>query len=66
MSAWAAVLTAGRYDDQRCNAPAGYPADMGPDELLPEQTRDDVDTDDTSDTDHEAWLRDQVPPHYGE
>lgn len=37
-----------------------------PEDLLPEQTRDDIDTQDASeDADRDAWLREQVPPHHG-
>jgi hypothetical protein len=39
---------------------------MGPEDLLPEQTRDDVDPEDAIDeAGHDQWLRDQVPPHHG-
>jgi len=39
---------------------------MGPEDVLPEQTSDDIDTDDALErADREAWLRDQVPPHHG-
>ena len=40
--------------------------DVAPEELLPEQTRDDIDTEDVRDSaDRDRWLRDQVPPHHG-
>jgi hypothetical protein len=39
---------------------------MGPDDLLPEQTQDDIDPGDDRGNDHDQWLRDQVPPHHGE
>lgn len=43
-----------------------YPDDVGPDDLLPEQTMDDVDRDDPrEESDRDAWIRDQVPPHHG-
>lgn len=43
-----------------------YPSGMGPEELLPEQTSDDLDTDGARERDdRDAWLRDQVPPHHG-
>ena len=43
-----------------------YPDRVGPDELLPEQTMDDVDPGDPrEESDRDAWLREQVPPHHG-
>ena len=43
-----------------------YPSGMGPEELLPEQTSDDIDTEEARERDdRDAWLRDQVPPHHG-
>lgn len=37
---------------------------MGPDDLLPEQTSDDIDTEVPRESDRDEWLRDQVPPHH--
>ncbi len=38
----------------------------GPEDLLPEQTRDDIDTEDgRGEADRDSWLREQVPPHHG-
>ena len=43
-----------------------YPGRVGPDELLPDQTMDDVDLHDPrEESDRDAWIRDQVPPHHG-
>ena len=43
-----------------------YPGEVGPDDLLPEQTMDEVDRDDPrEESERDAWIRDQVPPHHG-
>jgi hypothetical protein len=40
---------------------------VDPEDILPEQTSDDVESGDVRDgSDHDAWLRDQVPPHHGD
>ena len=44
-----------------------YSAGVGPDDLLPDQTSDDIDTaDDHDSADRDSWLREQVPPHHGD
>jgi len=44
-----------------------YSAGMDPDDLLPDQTSDDIDTaDDHDGADRDSWLREQVPPHHGD
>jgi len=44
-----------------------YSDRMDPEDILPEQTSDDVDPGDARDgSDHDAWLREQVPPHHGD
>jgi len=60
------ALTAGRYDEYQAAMTPGYPGDMGPEDLLPEQTRDDLDLQEDSEADRDEWLREQVPPHHGE
>ena len=40
---------------------------MDPDDLLPDQTSDEIDTADDHDrTDRDTWLREQVPPHHSD
>ena len=60
------VDMARRYDESGGRAKPGYCAAMGPDDLLPEQTKDDIDSGEDRDNGHDQWLRDQVPPHHGE
>jgi len=44
-----------------------YSAGVDPDDLLPDQTSDDINTADDHDTaDRDSWLREQVPPHHGD
>ncbi len=44
-----------------------YSAGVDPDDLLPDQTSDDIDTADDHDSDdRDSWLREQVPPHHGD
>lgn len=53
-----------RYAFGRCFLT--YPRGVGPEDLLPEQTRDDVDPEDAREVaNRDEWLRDQVPPHHG-
>ena len=44
-----------------------YSAGVDPDDLLPDQTSDDIDTaGDHDSADRDSWLREQVPPHHGD
>ena len=48
-------------------AVCNYSAGMDPDDLLPDQTSDDIDTaDDHASADRDSWLAEQVPPHHGD
>lgn len=44
-----------------------YSGGVNPDDLLPDQTSDDIDTaDDHDSADRDSWLAEQVPPHHGD
>ena len=40
---------------------------VDPEDVLPEQTSDDIDHGDArEDLDRDSWLREQIPPHHGD
>lgn len=44
-----------------------YATCVDPEDVLPEQTSDDMDHGDTRDeANHDSWLREQIPPHHGD